>query len=109
MKALDLLQPGETAIVLFTRGDNLRIQSDGTGESGNWKMNPDCDFNKVIIYLRKKDKNQIYIGTFSDIVDSREKGRYIVKFINVELRGETKDDWLEFGAQSQSPVQYIEK
>lgn len=36
----ELVKPGETAIVVVTRGDQLRFDHQGDGKTGNWKVDP---------------------------------------------------------------------
>lgn len=36
MKAIDLLKAGETAVVVFIRGDQFRLDGKGDGKTGNW-------------------------------------------------------------------------
>ena len=56
-RAIDLLKAGDTAIIVFTHGDNFRLDPQtGHGETGNWKISTDAlEFvNKIIIYHRPK-------------------------------------------------------
>jgi hypothetical protein len=39
--ATDLLRPGETALVLFTRGSQFQQDANQTGATGYWKVHPD--------------------------------------------------------------------
>ncbi len=39
----DLLKAGDTAIIVFTHGDNFRLDPQtGDGETGNWKISTDA-------------------------------------------------------------------
>ena len=49
MKAKELLKNGETAIVIFTDGLNLEIDTRTTSQSGVWRVNKKLSFDKVII------------------------------------------------------------
>jgi hypothetical protein len=40
MKARDLVQAGESAVAIFTRGGRFVLREDGTGYTGNWVINP---------------------------------------------------------------------
>jgi hypothetical protein len=111
-RATDVIQGGETAIVLFTHGDNFRLDPKvGDGESGNWKISTDSlEFvNRVIIYFRKhgEDKNRIFLGDYCGYRKSEEPGRLIVRFTGLnEIEG-TDLNWIEFSEGSQNPVQII--
>ncbi len=52
MKARDLLGENESAIVLFTDGQELHIREDRTGSTSNWKLSRKHDYDKVIVYRR---------------------------------------------------------
>jgi|WetSurMetagenome_2_1015567.scaffolds.fasta_scaffold293360_1 hypothetical protein len=114
IRATDVIQPGETAIVIFTHGDNfvhdLKV---GDGESGNWKISTDSlEFvNRVIIYLRKhrENKNRVFLGDYSGYRKSEEPGRLIVRFNALIEIEETDLNWIEFSEGSQNPVQIISK
>ncbi len=114
IRATDVIQLGETAIVVFTHGDNFRLdQKAGDGESGNWKISADSlEFvNRVIVYLRKHgdEKNRIFLGDYSGYRKSEELGRLIVRFkALIEIEG-TDLNWIEFSEGSQNPVQIISK
>lgn len=55
MKAQAYLQPDETAVVVFTKGRNLRLRDDGTGTTGDWVVRGDLNVDKVIVYHRKEE------------------------------------------------------
>jgi hypothetical protein len=56
-RARDLLDPGETALALFTRlppgtpDDLFHSGSDGSDRTGNWAINSNHTADKVIVYL----------------------------------------------------------
>ena len=52
MKARNFVKPDERVIVIFTRGANLEINSDNTGSTGKWDLNPNHSIDRVIIYRR---------------------------------------------------------
>lgn len=71
-KANDLLVCGETAMVIFTKGDRFRIHEDASGSSGNWIIRANKRVDKVIVYKRSRGVanpiNEIYCGQFVSLV-----------------------------------------
>lgn len=97
MKAKDLLKKNETALAIFTNGLNLELDEGGKSISGVWKINDSLDVDKIIIYLRDKEKvaNTIFIGDFNKLLPSKVKGlehRFAVEFINTKSAGETAEN-----------------
>jgi hypothetical protein len=111
VKASDLLRAGEVALVLFTRGALIDLKADGSGSTGNWKLDPDFRSDKVIIYLRKGDSgvNDVYLGDFESVRHSTERNRLVVTFRNMIRVGETESNWFQFANGGQSPTQVVEK
>jgi hypothetical protein len=114
IRASDVIQIGETAIVLFTHGDNFRFEPDtGNGESGNWKVSTDVlEFiTRVIVYFRPNggDINHIYLGNYSGYRKSEESDRWIIRFKGLSEYGVTDLNWLDFSESSQNPVHIISK
>ena len=110
--ALDLLQPGESAVVLFTRGQHLTFNPDGSGLSGNWKMGTYRNPDKVILYRRQPEawpQADIYMGDYVDVIESPEQGRRIVRFSHSTNAGTTNRNWYEFADAGAGPVRYLTK
>ena len=109
MNARELIEPGETAVVVFTHGPHFVLREDGSGSTGNWKLNIDRQFHRVIICHRKGSiqENDVYIADADGIEDCVDEGRYVIRFKNVVRRGSTTNNWLKFANGSQSPVQYL--
>jgi hypothetical protein len=115
MKAKEILKNGDTAVMIFTDGRNLKINADGKGESGVWVINRNLDTDKVIIYLRNKDRNinEIYLGDFSHLTPSKIKGyenRFVVVFNNMKFIRTTNENWNGFTDTKRgavSPIKYI--
>ncbi|MCC7449764.1 MAG: HNH endonuclease, partial [Anaerolineae bacterium] len=110
MKAKDLLQDNETAIVIFTDGTHLEINlKNGSGQTGNWVISPKGQFDKVIIYHRNQETkiNDVYLAIFISIVRSPEEGRFIVHFKDVQFRGTTDSNWFQFAGKGTYPVRYL--
>lgn len=118
--ASDLLDSGESAIVLFTRrapgtsaDSTFLLRADGSGHSGNWKRIGTYEADKVIIYYRPEGREasygEIYLADFDDVVPSSEEGRSIVKFRNARKVGTTGQTWPDFSGKGQSPAGRITK
>lgn len=115
MKAKDILEEEETAVVIFTDGLNLVINDDGSGESGVWVVKKNLSVEKVIIYLKNKTENinKVYLGDFSHLESSEVKDlehRFIIVFNNLELKGTTEETWNGFTNSNQgavNPIRYI--
>lgn len=115
MKAKDVLKTGETAMMIFTDGRNLTITPDGRGTSGVWRINKNIAPDRVIVYFRNGDrqKNEIYLGDFVQLLPSTEKAypnRSVVEFMNMKSVGFTDSNWNEFTDTKRgsiAPVKYI--
>jgi transposase-like protein len=108
----DVLNPKETAIVLFTRGMYLEIRDNKTGSSGNWVVDPDKEIEKIVIYRRDENttiqRNDIYLGDYVWPEGPLEDGkRYRIHFKNLERVGYTENNWKDFADGSANPVKYI--
>jgi hypothetical protein len=114
MKAYEILQPGETAVAIFTRGERFKLKQDGSGSTGNWVISQRRKTDKVIIYKQDTERRQheIYVGLPVEIIDSDEEGRREVIMRNVKLVGTTSNNWNEFTetkAGNANPVKYIKR
>src|SRR6266571_8663795 len=113
-RAFDLLDSGESAIVLFTRELNLvEPNADGSGTSGNWLTNPDYHDqpDKVIIYNRLpgqvSSETEVYLANYVDAIESKSPGRYIIHYQDFVLKGTTNSSWYEFADTGPNPVRYL--
>ena len=113
MKAKDLLAPGETALAVFTHGDHLKINPDGTGQTGIWVIDPNRNTERVIIYWRREMypgvENEIYIANRTAISIAPNNERYFVHFHCAQQVGTTVYNWPEFSEGGQNPVKYISR
>ena len=111
--ARDLLQSGESAVVIFTDGREFRHSHDGSGKTGFWKMNPKRSVDKVIIYRRDRslDTNEVWTATPVGVIPApaRYPGRYIIKLSNVKFAGTTDEKWPTFAQTRQYPIRYLKK
>jgi hypothetical protein len=105
----DLLAPGESAVVVFTRGQHLTPGRDGT--SGNWVMDPKRRADWFIVYCRDGragEPAQIGRARYVDASPSPEPGRFLVEFRGMEQVGTTRLSWSEFALTRTNPVRHIE-
>jgi len=111
MKAIDLLQPNETAIVILTKRPDLDV-SKPNAATGWWKLRADAQADRVIICHRPLGKQEadVYIGDYAGKEQRTSDGRYLVHVTDCQLAGTTSLPWYEFmdaepGARS--PVRYL--
>jgi hypothetical protein len=106
----DLLVPGESALAVFTHGQLLSLNPDGTGSSGNWVIDPERRVDRFIVYSRSGPVGMpagVYRAEFVGAAESAEPGRFVVNFRGVELVGVTRESWPEFADTGVNPVRYI--
>lgn len=107
----DVLQPGESALVIFTRDRELTLRPDGSGFTGNWVLDPRRRQSRVVIYNRtgaNADGGEIISALHWETTASTEPGRFVVAFKNSVLHGRTDKDWKEFAGTGQNPIRYID-
>src|SRR6187455_2921174 len=106
-RAVDLLEPNESALAVFTRGDHLEMYSDGSGSSGNWVIKPNRQLDKFIIYYRHMElvptQVEVYLADYIDVAPSKEGSRLIVNFKNARRMGTTNSNWYEFVGPGTAP------
>lgn len=109
--ALEVISENQTAIVLFTHGDQFTFDNSGRGSTGKWVLDPEMldDIQKVIIYLRRSYEsiNRIYLGDFTSCRQSDLARRYIIFFSGLKEVGTSASNWLAFSGGGQNPVSYI--
>jgi hypothetical protein len=107
----DVLEAGETAIVIFTRERQLVLRPDGTGYTGNWVVDLRRAYSRVVIYNRDKTEDaggDVILATHVSTQASNEAGRCVVHFRDAVRRGRTAISWKEFADTGQNPVRYVE-
>ena len=111
--ANELLHAGETAVLVFTKGQHLELDwAGGESATGWWRMSAARNPDKVIVYKSNplRTGGEIYIG---DYVGKRQReldGRFNIYFRHVQFVGECNVSWSEFankGKMLQSPVRYL--
>lgn len=108
--ATDLLQPGETALVLFTRGSQFQQYANQTGSTGYWKVHPDKVVDWVIVYHRQEDRNNVLYKALPVAYNGPDtENRYLIQLTQVEEVGATKTKWFAFADTHANPVRYLTK
>jgi hypothetical protein len=110
--AIELLNPGETALVVFTKGQHLTDNQNGKGSTGWWKIDSQRKVDRVIIYRRASDDkadNDLFIGKHDGIEGPREDGRYNVLLLDFKLAGHTAANWREFADTYSKEFRYISR
>ena len=107
----DAILPNQRAIVVISRGDKFTFDNYGTGETGNWLVDPNKIkmIEKVLVYLRKPGESggRIYIGEYTGYRPSDEKGRTIITFSKLIEVCQTKSNWYKFAQTGPNPVRFI--
>ena len=109
LRASDLLSDGESAVAVTTDGKRFRVGPDGTGETGNWRVDQSRQPRRVIIHRTTGDGSaaEVYLADFVRFRPSDEDGRAVIDFANAERVGLTERGWKEFASASQNPVRYL--
>lgn len=114
--ARELLKSGEFAIVIFTDRRDFKRNRDGSGQTGNWVIDPKRTFEKVIIYRRDKlsGKNEVYVATPVDVVGptrstKSKQHRHAINLSSVKLEGTTSEKWFSFAQTGPNPIRYLTK
>ncbi len=110
VKAVDLVDPWDKTVAIFTHGRNMKINPDGTGYSGKWVISEERleGTKKVILYLRNEGgENQLYVGNYIGNHQSDEPRRLVVNFSGLKPVGTTDLNWLRFAEKGQSPIVII--
>ena len=124
MKARQMLEPGESVVVIYTKGPGLVIKPDHTGSTESWTLDPGHarEAKRVIIYHRGEvadshsDKaagsNKLYVASMDDVkqTQGRSDGTYTIFFTHCQFAGTTTEDWLSFvesAKGAQNPIRYL--
>jgi hypothetical protein len=108
--AADLLYPGETALVLFTRGTQFQQYANGTGSTGYWKARPDKAVDWVIVYHRQEDRSNVLYKARPVAYNGPDaEKRYLIQLTDVAEMGTTKTKWFAFADTHANPVRYLTK
>jgi hypothetical protein len=96
----EVLQPGESALAVFTDGRHFQLYPDGTGTSGNWKTRPPHTIDRFVVA-------QVYCADFIGTTPSPEAGRVVVQFRNARQLGITRQSWPKFADTGTNPVRCL--
>lgn len=105
-----LLEPGQSAVAVFTRQDKLCLNADGTGSSGNWKLDAAATFDKVVIYCREDPESQsgeVIVADYVETPPSAEPDRSVLHFRGAQRLGVTDRNWQEFASTGTNPVRLV--
>ena|SRR5258708_37736090 len=106
-----LFEPGEIAIVIFTEGAHLQMEPNGTGSSGNWKLSPKRQVDKVIIYRRDQNGTQrhidLYIADHDGLLGPDQDSRYVIRMRGITHMGITHENWYDFANVGTNTVRYL--
>src|SRR5262245_29779441 len=104
--ATSLLKRGQDAIVIFTHGKYFHKKQDGSGSTGNWVIDDKGKCERVVVYNRPADGNQVYVAKRAAIKPSKEAGRFVIQLDNIEYYGCTYFNWPQFSG-SRNPIRYF--
>ncbi|OQY88319.1 MAG: hypothetical protein B6D41_10955 [Chloroflexi bacterium UTCFX4] len=105
--ATSLLKRGENALVIFTYGKYFHKKQDGSGSTGNWVIDAERKCDKVVIYNRTQQGNQVYVAKRAAVTPSKkEAGRFVIELNEIEYFGCTFFNWTQFSG-SRNPIRYF--
>jgi len=105
----ELLQPGQTALCIFTRGERLHIGQDGHGSTGHWVIDPAKQVDVVVFYHRQPGEaadNQIYTAHPDGVQGPDDEERFTLALVDLTLRGTTESNWRSFCGTWTNPIRY---
>jgi hypothetical protein len=105
----ELLEPGQSALCIFTRGMNFHVGQDGHGTTGHWVIDPNHPVDFVMLYLRQEGANQnneVYTAHVNGYEGPDEEHRFNIQLIDIVLHGATTVDWCHFCDTGQNPIRY---
>ncbi|MCX6079471.1 MAG: hypothetical protein NTW32_08050 [Chloroflexi bacterium] len=110
-QASEVIQPNQSAIIVFSHGEHFSYDVGGRGSIGKWVLDPETvkEIDKVIIYLRRdyENVNRIFLGNFSGIRPSNIPNRYVIRFLALKEVGTAEASWPNFASAGQDPVSYV--
>lgn len=114
--AEEMVEPGETALCLFTDGRFLSLGPTGFGSSGFWFLDPLRRYELVIIFKWLRDDSgrrcvelftALPAGLDGPQADGQFRGRYSVRLRQIRQVGTTDASWEDFFKTEEHPVTYI--
>lgn len=115
MKLKKYITPNYNYIAIFTNFDGLEnidlrrrnLSLEKEGYTGNWVIAQNRNIEKIILYVREKGINKVYLADYA-YRKKIEGRRSRVYFKNLEFIENTTANWTEF-SNTQSPTRYIDK
>jgi hypothetical protein len=108
---LDAVVPkGNRAICVFTKQiEHLDLREDDVSKSGIWKVKKSKmkGIQTVVIYRRNTDINEIILGDYVGLKDSKITDRFYLIFKNYQKVGHTINNWKEFAKTGSNPIKYL--
>lgn len=107
---LELLNKGEVGLFIYTNGLNLKINSDGSGESGWWVFSPDRHFDRVFIFWQSEGDlpSAIWSGRCLTL-EGPDEGRYLLRLTGIRCEGHTWLSWTSFASAGQNPIRFLSR
>lgn len=110
-QASEVLQPNQTAVVVFSHGEHFSFDVGGKGSIGKWVLDPETinGIDKVIIYLRRdyENVNRIFLGNYAGIRPSNIPDRYVIRFTGLKEVGTAAASWPNFASVVENPLSYV--
>ena len=110
-QASEVIQPNQSAVIVFTHGENFSYDVGGKGSTGKWVLDPETveQVDKVIIYVRRdyENVNRIFLGTYAGIRPSDIPNRYVIRFTGLKEVGNAEANWPNFASAGKNPVSYV--
>lgn len=108
MRARALLAPGESALVVYTTGNDFVDNGDGTGSTGWWRILVDDGLTDLVVIYNRLDNQQTEVYTARPVsADGPVNHRYRVNLQDVKLMGKTEANWFDFAETGPQPVRYL--
>jgi len=108
--ARELLDVGETALVLFTRGHHFSLGESGSGSTGKWVLDPHREVDRVLIYNRQAGETtgaDLWRGRAALVEPADRPRRYTIRLTDLQNVGRTEMNWKEFSGGGTNPVRYV--
>ncbi|MFM7791788.1 MAG: HNH endonuclease, partial [Microcystis panniformis] len=89
VKARDFIKPNEKVVVIFTEGKHFVLHDDNTGSTGQWKIDPNREVDRIILYHRddENNANNLYIANHAGAEPADREGRYDIRLTHVQYIG----------------------
>lgn len=114
MIAKNIIEDDESAVVIFTDGQNLKTFAGGFATTGDFVIANNLSVDRAIIYkrIRAENRAEVYLGTPLDVYPSKRNKRYVIRLSDFCLVGTTDCSWNEFTESKRgatNPIKYINK